>query len=391
MSALDTLGGLLSSSVNNPERPHDFPGGFQIVEYVDGVANTETEIKLIGNLMPHQPFTWSGEQRLVKEYYPGNPEPSVQVLGAKEGALTIKGRFKDKRYKDTSWYGVSYQYNLAINEMRKRGNLVKFGMNSAPSQVSLDTSNIKAKAGSWIRWGFIERCEFKMNKLSWIDYEIEFFVVSENQPKNNYFAAPEKSSASAVNQNLINQAAAFQANYSSVPTSMPLSIAGLMNNITGGVASAVKLVTNFVDSIASTAQSVEDSANRALGLIKYARNKIHQYGAQYDHFSHAFGSISTQGSLAGKARDAYKNISYSHESMAAVTSMSVLLARMQAQFEALAVTVPKARYKVQVGDTLQNISIKFYQTSTYWSNIYDHNKLTSTQLIPGTILEIPKV
>ena len=381
-SALDPIAAAIKNPFNTGvsnggERPQDFPGGFQIIEYVNGVPNKSTRIDLIGNMMPMQPFPWSGEQRMTKDYYAGNPEPVVQVLGAKEGPLTIKGRFKDKRYRSPSYYGVSYQYSLAINEMRKRGNLIKFGMDGT--------------AGSWWRYGFLERVDFKMNKLSWIDYEIEFFVVSENQPVNNYFAAPEKQSSSAVNQNLIDSAAAFQANYSATPKSMPRSLADIMNGLISDVAKNINLVTNFVATVLNTAQEVENSANRALGLIKNARSSLSKFRRQFDSIVHNFPTLSTATTEANKARDSFKNLGYMSETISGTGTMAAYLVKMQAQFEAIARSVPKARYRVQNGDTLQNISIKFYGISDHWSNIYDHNKLQTTVLAQGTVLEIPNL
>ena len=64
---------------------------------------------------------------------------------------------------------------------------------------------------------------------------------------------------------------------------------------------------------------------------------------------------------------------------------------MQAQYEALALTTPKARYKCIIGDTLQNISVRFYGISDHWIDIYSHNNLETTQLNAGQVLEIPNV
>lgn len=373
-----TIKNPFSTTVGNfGERGPDFPGGFQIIEYVNGQPKLDTIFRFVGNAMPFQPFEWSGEQRLVKDYYPGNPEAVVHVMGAKEGPLPVKGRWKDKRFKDPSYYGVAYQYNLAINEIRKRGNLLKFGMHGM--------------AGDWFRFGFLERGNFKMNKLGWIDYELDFFVVSERQPINNYFAAREKNSPNAINQQLINAAQNFQQNYSAVPTSMPRSISEMMNNITSGIAKNINLVTNFVDTVINTAQSIEDSANRALGLIKNIRAQLSKWTRQIDTIQQNFNNLSHAGDPATIVRDTYKNMKYLHETMAGTHTLSQFLAMMQAQFEALARSVPKARYKVQAKDTLQNISIKFYQSADNWTKIADHNHLQTTVLVPGQILEIPNL
>ena len=373
-----TIKNPLSQNVGNAGiQGSDFPKGFVITEYVLGQPNLNTQLQLVGNLMPMQPFEWEGEQRLVTEYYPGNPEPSVQVLGAKEGMVTIKGRLKDKRYSDKSFYGVSYQYNLALNGMRKRGNLVKFGMYGL--------------SGSWIRWGYIKSGKFMMKKVSYIDYEIEFLVMSETQPKNNYFAAPEQTAPGAVNQKLINQAAAFQAQYSAVPATMPQSIAGALNNLIGTVATAINTVTGFVGTVVSTAKSIQDSANRAIGLIKNAQATISKFNRSIDALTHGFNTLSSQGNAPGQTRDTYANVSYLAETMAATVALEKYLSQMRAQWESISVTVPKARYKVQINDTLQNISIKFYGSANNAQSIAEHNNLTSNTLTPGTILEIPKL
>lgn len=380
---LDSIAGKIknpfSTKVTNNERGVDFPGGFSIVEWIDGVpqdgvnADNDTEIILLGNMLPFQPFTWGGEQRLVKDYYPGNPEPATQVLGSKESDLTIQGRFKDKRYKDEKFYGVSYQFSKAIDEMRKRGNVVQLVM------------------GNWQRFGFIEKVEFKMNKLSWIDYNIQFFIVGENYPKNDFFVENTGDSPNGVNQSLLSAAEQWQATYSSVPTSMPASLADKMNGLISTVAGAVAHVTNFVSAVLNTAQSVEASANRALGLIKNARTSISQYMRQIDSISHDFTHFSTSGTASGQFSDAFKSQSHIHNSMAVGQTLETYLATMQKQFEAISKTLPLTRYKVIDGDTLQNISVRYYGTPNNWDKIYDHNKLTTTKLIGGQVLEIPKL
>lgn len=362
---------------NGGERPHDFPSGLQLIEYVEGVAQMDTAFRFVGNAMPFQPFEWSGMQKLAKQYYPGNPEPSVQVLGSQEGTITLKGRWKDKRFKDPSFYGVAYQYNTAINEMRKRGNLVKIAMHGM--------------AGNFVRWGFIEKGSFKMNTLAHIDYEIELFIVGETQPKNNFFAAPEKQSPVAVNQNLIDEANNFAQNYSTVPSTMPKTIADEINGLISTVATAVNLVTGFITDTLAVAQSVQDSANRAIGLVKNAQAQISIFNRTIDKLTHNWNTLSSQGSAAGQTRDTLANLAYIMETQAGTGLTQTYLKQIATQLETIARTVPKARYRVVSGDTLQNISVKFYGTASHWDAIYDHNQLTSTALVSGTILEIPNL
>lgn len=371
--------------VVNKDRPQDFPGGFQIIEYVDGSpqdgtnGKPDTRIILAGNMLPMQPFSWDGEQRLNKEYYPGNPEPAVQVLGGKEGDLLIHGRFKDKRLKDPDLYGAAYQYAEAVDAMRKRGNLVKFGMHG--------------QAGDWIRYGFIEKSGFKMNKQSWIDYDISFLVVSDKQPKNNYFVEQDKNTPQAANQDLINKVAAFQQKYSAIPTSMPQSIGDVLNGLISDVATNINLVTNFVNTILTVGEDIAKSANRALGLIKNARTSIYHFQQRADNLKHSFTGLSANNSIPPNVQttNAYINIAQILGTIVTVSTMQVSLARMRTQFEAISKTLPLARHRVVQGETLQKVSIKHYGVPDNWKVIYDHNQLQTVQLTQGQLLEIPKV
>lgn len=359
------------------ERPIDFPAGFVITEFVGGMRIANTEIRLLGNLMPMQPFEWETEQRLVTNWYPGNPEPAVHVLGFKRGPVTIKGRFKDKRYKDPSYYGVAYQYARACEEMQKRGNILRFGMHGP--------------AGDWIRYGYIEKTSFKMDIQARIEYEITFLLVSTTMPRNNYFVSRDQTSPDGVNQTLINSAATFQSTYSAVPESMPQSISGFLNDIISGVAKNVNLVTGFVDTLISTAADIKASANRAIGLIKNARTQLAIYRRQIGQLTGNFQNLSSQGNNVGKVRDTYNNLAFLTNMRAQMNTVSSDMARMQARFLAISVTIPLARYKVVDGDTLQRISVRYYQAPDNWKDIYDHNKLQSTILVGGQVLEIPKL
>jgi nucleoid-associated protein YgaU len=71
--------------------------------------------------------------------------------------------------------------------------------------------------------------------------------------------------------------------------------------------------------------------------------------------------------------------------------IETILNAMEEKFKKLALTVPKAKCKVKAGDTLQKLSVSYYGTADNWEKIYTHNKLSSTALVTGAILEIPNL
>lgn len=398
MSILDEVGGAAAASLDNilstlknpfgnklPDRfPEDFPDGFVCQEYIDGAQGQRFALK--GNMLPMVPFTFGGEQKIVKDYYPGNAEPVVQPLGPRETDTVIKGRFKIKNVdnesgkKEGSLYPVAEAIQRNIDAFRVRGNLCHFTM------------------GLWERWGYVEKCEFEMFQVSRIDYKITLAIVGFNQPKNAKFVTNVKDVPFAIAKDLI---AAFNA-LEPVPGTMPKDLSKLLNGYISDLATAINLVTNFVGTTLKTVEDLEGNLNRAVGLIKNARANISIFKRRIRGIymgvsnlgsttAEAVSDLVTDSVKAAKINaNSLRNGSYLLTSVSSTNQMEQILARMQSQFGALAAKKPRARYSVKVGDTLQKIAIKFYNDANQWKLIYDYNKLTSTILTSGTVLEIPK-
>ena len=69
--------------------------------------------------MPHQPFAFGGSLKVVKEYYPANPEAVTQVLNSEESDLNLKGRFYSKQYTEDGYY-TPKKYCDALDLLRRR-------------------------------------------------------------------------------------------------------------------------------------------------------------------------------------------------------------------------------------------------------------------------------
>ena len=376
-SSVKNAGGLLGLGSNKgvqapTSNGPDFPDGLILVEIVDGKEIKEDQVQLVGRFGPLIPFEYGGTQALSKEYYPGNSEPTVQVLGSRETNTPIRGVLKTNKFKDESLREAAIEYQELIDAMRIRGNLVR------------------ATLGEWRRYGFIEGVKFKMNTKQNIEYEIDFFVVGFNPPTldkttrgDGSVIAPNKQITSAAAQALLNAK-----NY---PAEMPQSLADQMNGLVDSVAEKINLVTNFVDVIQEDANSVIASANRAVGLIKNARAFISRTTRNVNAIAqNAAGLAGSFASEAEKTSNTLKNVSHIHKINRDYSSLAALLAGLQARFAALAQTVPMVRHLVRQGDTLQTLAQKYYQNAELWKKIQDHNKLTTTTLVVGSVLEIPK-
>ena len=370
---------------------HDFKNGFQIIEIQDGIELENEQVILRGSDMPMIPFTFGGAQKIVKDYYPGNSEPSVQVLGPRENNIVIKGRLKAKTInisasQDKETYrNYPQEMQQLIEAMRIRGNLVRMSM------------------GEFQRFGFIENVVFNMRTLADIDYEIDFSIVGFNAPRNCKIIAVTKQVPFDINKDLINEVQAFQASaVERLPTledltanevpefTLDKSISTQINDLTSDVAEKIKLVTDYVDSILTEVDEVRLSIDRAEGLIKNARITLTRYINRIGSFD-IFGERVLED--PNGISPAYKNAAYLSTSISETNSLSAFLERLREQLNNTFATAPVARHRIITGDNLQKLSVRYYQDVAYWQDIFDHNNLETTDLstLVGEILEIPEV
>jgi len=423
MPLIDNPGNIVTATLNDLSAPFnrffggiptyrgpDFESGFEIQEIIDGTLSP-MPLKLVGRMLPFQPFETGGSQQLLKEYYPGNNEPVVQVLGGREDDVLIRGRFKAKHYRQDTMRGVPAAMQEAVDQLRQRGNLCKFSL------------------GEWQRWGFIESARFRMKTLADIDYEINLSIIGDKPPTNCKLVSDQIQIPEANNLALISAAVNLEAQAFNQP-SLALGLAGQINALIGGVASAVALVTTFVDTVISTGEDARAAANKAIGLIKNAQAQSSAFKRRmmaleiykernltpealqsvadeaertiqakyvYDVASSTMVPPTitpAQRAAAEEGVSAYVKQPSTGEKAAAQSggqSIDQLLSEMLASFRQIARTIPKARHLVRQGDTLESLSVKYYGTAGNWEEIYKHNKLTSTSLTTTTVLEIPNL
>lgn len=353
----------------------DFPGGMVITEIINSRPQEADAIHLVGRFSPIQPFEFGGEQRIVREEYPGSSEPTIQVLGPKEDEVSIKIEMRTNKFRgDERLRQAAQEYQELIDAMRIRGNLVKIVL------------------GEWVRYGFIKRAKFRLYTLQKIDAEITFEISGFNPPKGWRVITEADENVIKPNKEVTNAAAAALAAARNYPSTMPLTAIDIFNNAIGEVADAISKVTGFVDGIVNDADKLVGSANRAVGLIKNARTTISRAKRNIGAIANnAAGLAGSASSAAQGAVNLIKNTDHTAKTIRDFSNISILLAALQDRFKSYVSQVPYRRHLVRQGDTLQNVSMKYFNNADNWKKIYDHNKLSSTDLVIGSVLEIPKV
>lgn len=369
VSAGNTLAAPFKRTLDRSTPRTDFPEGFVIVPMRGDAFLLSEQVSLMGNMMPMVPFKWGGELRETIDYYPGNPEPVVHVLGTKETELTINGRLKADRYPDPSFEGVPYEMTKVLERLRLRGEMLQL------------------RLGDWVRYGFLSNTDFEMRQLTDIGYKLTFTIVSFRPPRRSQTIRAQAKIPFSINDQLITAAAAFQEKYSTIPANMPTSLADILNREISSVASVISAATSFVDTTLAQAEDAAASYQRALGSIKYALTSLRQ-------FRRRIGTLATNVAITSASTfdmvTKYKLSTHCTDAISGSMDLTALLAQMRAKFEGLVSSVPLARHRVVAGDTLQKIALKWYGSADNWKKIMDHNKLTSTALVPGAVLEVPR-
>lgn len=381
----------------------DFPNGFQIIEYEEGQQRNRDnyngrdeipgsrDIILKGPFMPHIPFTFGGEQRVQTKYYPGNPEPTVHIMGGKEDDLIIKGHFRLKDF-SRSYVTANNDANLKQTSENQNVRQTAIAYQELIDQMRLRGNVVHLVMGAWSRWGFIKSVKFDLNTIADISYTIEFIITGFSKPSNIKLASGSSDNLSDPNAALITNAAAAISKMSAFPKTMPLGLAANLNAEIGKVAAAIKVVTDFVSGALNDADQLQASLNRAIGLIKTARTAIYQSAFRINQIATSVSSLgSTFVTEWEKTKGTILSVNHMQNMKGTYYDLQGFLASLQAQLDAMRKQIPLQRYIVKNNDTLQAISSRYYATPDHWDAIYSHNNLQTTQLVIGTILEIPRL
>jgi LysM repeat protein len=358
---------------------------FSIEEQIEAARNP-IKLKLLGNMLPFIPFQLGGEQKLVEKYYPGNPEPSVQVMGAREAPVTIKGRLQDKRQPVGS--EIAWRVKDVLEDIRKRGNLVRISLGD-----------------QWIRYGFLQTTKFPMRDRNNLEYELTFFLVSENKPQQNPIITDKKQIPRDVGDDLKKINASMANNLLSYPEGYPKDIFDQVNDIVNGVSKQVKQVTDAVDNIISLAEKSSAVLNRTVALLASARSYVYKSsqrlgmialdekvreGTLKEAFDYGGVTLSYKGVKSQNQTSGYRSVTATLGTLREMSQAQVMLQSLSDDIIAYINSISNIRHRVKDGETLQTIAVKYYGTADQWEKIYTHNKLTSSILVTGTVLEIPK-
>ena len=139
-----------------------------VIETLDPETGSVTEtLSLQGTHLPRQPFQRSISQQVVKFYYAGgaaNRVPTVQVLGSMDDDVTLTGRFKATKIRDTSRAKEPLQISQILERMTRQGSVCH------------------VRLGPWDKYCIITNSSFEYKTDSDLDWSVTFSVIGDKNP-----------------------------------------------------------------------------------------------------------------------------------------------------------------------------------------------------------------
>jgi len=371
-------------------------------------------LKLTQRALPYMPLSISGKQRAEFNWYPGNPQATVQMLGPEEQTITLKGFWKDKFIQGTT---AAQFISAEVNALR-----AALSTNSTTSASVRDVASLVKIVDNmrrmgrrivlqWdklIRYGHIIGFTQTWHTPHYCEWELEFAVAALEEPRV---------AASTPNQTNLGDAAVQAAEWAKElerakvaykPATVVLAPEVLKalnefenncirtsNYIGGGasyVAQAISLGPNITRSVISSLAGVGTNAVTAAGAVfDVALTEVFAIGTftaagvslvtgetnSFREDSLPFGVQLGAASYQRGLKNQCQTIAYS----TAVTRWAM---QQQLQDEL------KASFTAKQDMDLRDVSTQFYGTPDNWRDLLIYNGLTSSRLTAGQLIWVPQ-
>ena len=163
------------------------------------LTGEKRRLSLTGRALPYRPLSLSGTMRAEVTYYPGSPEPTLQMLGSTEEETTITGMWKDKFITADSGFALLNNNPLvdakslvdAVDDMRRKGQLI---------EISWDEI---------VRQGYISQFEQTWDSRRDVSWSITFVCINQGDtvPAANIASISKPDQFAATIQNTLETSA----------------------------------------------------------------------------------------------------------------------------------------------------------------------------------------
>lgn len=366
-------------------------------------GNVSETLSLQGTHLPHQPFIHPVKQDYIKYYYPGGQAqrtPTVQVLGSSDEDITLRGQFRATKIRDADRRTEPLTISKILERFVKEGNVCKFSL------------------GDWSKYGMITEFYPEYRTDSWLDYSMTLMIMGDKNPITGLetegdnpiarvFGTDEAEDFTQTAQTMANELLAQKneletGGYLPKINVTPFSLSEYARLL--GENTAVGEVVDFGTTVFQEWKDIVTSVDTATtAVVDFSEN----VEATLDDILATFELLKSQISKVYKVQEniftsiARIDDTYSaYERLFAWNTAGNMIDytnKLQGNFKDMERSVQRREissfrtvYFTKPGDTLQNISTKFFGNPERWEEIGRLNLIPVGSTLPeDTLLIIP--
>lgn len=325
---------------------------------------------------PRGPQQFGLSLRTMRTDLPGSEDPVEQVLGWNYEPFTVKGVWDDRH----AGAGYAEQTCREFRDMVKRGNPVSYQF----EQTSFRGLITK------FEWLYVRK-----------DYQTYSFTISPHKMRENETVRVDSNKFRKVFTDPRTAVLRAQAGLDAMKRAQALASfaanARVQQLLKTGIFAELNDALDTVEQGITSAKNLVDK--ELLGPIENATKALNR-GAQI------MNSVKTaQASILSKTKSLNRSTHMSldsvaenlkfetwHRSLSGATRLSVVeVEQSRRDFAYRAQPKPKRLHRVRQGESLYQISTRYYGTPHHWRDILAINKLSSIILQGGELLEIPEL
>ena len=337
---------------------------------------------LRGRGLPYRPFTLRGKQRISLDWYPGNPQATANVLGPEEQSTTINGMWKD------IFIGVGGANAVTLNNVQVRS--VK-ALVPIIDSMRREGQEVEVTWDATIRRGFIEEVEIKWQNIHDVEFQISFIWVSLGEATVPVTVATPFTVADVFH--------VFESMFFGIDGLLglvfppfPVSLAYLaaidvpMKRIESAINTIAGANSNTANGVAPPADSVRRVISGCNSIIESTKDLDSIVASNPSGAINQAVALYNQDSTQRLQASQYTQGIYAQTRAirsAAASRRAVFLKSIDSQLLAI--------YTARENDDLRSVSMHYYNTPYEWRMLMLFNNLTTSGLVPGQQLMVPKI
>lgn len=365
-------------------------GAFVIKE----LTGERRELTLVARGLPYRPFNLRTSQRVELSWYPGNPEATATVLGAKEEPSNIEGYWKDKYIgsevpaADVSSGTVQGRVIFPITLDGIPIDSVRFAVQTVDDMVR-QGQLMQVTWDEQTRHGHLVEFDKNWDNLHDLKWSMSFQWISRGEPVvPAVFTTSTSLSDTAGTLDTLNT---DLQNAAGEPPSFPSSTnnqqafwraLGNINLAVLAVKAAAKLVTMRAGQPFDGARRTSTLCTQIIGLCGNFNELLTSVPPGATNSVEPLDAQSFQQRLVAAANIRELLIKARKLQLAAIDRRAVYLKQVEKDLLAI--------YQAREGDDLRDVAELYYQSPFEWRQIMLFNELDTPLLYAGQVVLVPR-